>query len=75
MDGKLNQEGYLLIFRDKKFKVALCPYQTNRPCGDWCALFEEPTEPKFHDSDQSTTLTLCKKTYTFDKFKNDRGKQ
>lgn len=42
MDAKLDDDGYLLIYRTTGWKYQICPFSTNENiCGDWCPLFRD----------------------------------
>lgn len=69
MIGKISPAGTLLIKRKSDFKEVLCPFDTagNVVCGDWCALFCEPTQRKAF-----TELILCHRVYSFIDFEDMR---
>ena len=60
MSYYINKSGNLVISRKAFVRLdANCPFHADmRPCGDWCALFGEPTAT----SNMTTTLQLCHRT-------------
>lgn len=63
MKIKISKTGALVINGKKKY----CPYditgdQDAPPCGDWCALFKEPTRSVNHVPfrDNAVYLELCR---------------
>ena len=75
MNGKLNENGLLLVERKGEYVTQLCPYTSFRHdggwsamgCGHWCPLFGEPFK-----SFGKTTIELCRVTLQFDQFADER---
>jgi len=75
MKGKIDKNGFLYIERENgKYKIADCPRGSQEnPCGDWCALFEEPEKIKKDPSKNAIYLPICnEKTLVFDYFSDER---
>lgn len=80
MKGKLDKNGFLHLVRKGKMITVNCPYRQGTPCGDWCALFEEPVKSSDTDEKGSTKtiwiLSLCRQIYNFEEFVDEReGKE
>jgi hypothetical protein len=80
MKGCIDQKGFLLIKRGKKFTDQVCPFHEDF-CGDWCPHFSEPDkiyDPKTGQNDGVTLvvrLELCHgKVLYFDEFVDERIK-
>ncbi len=58
MTFQIDTTGTLLLRRAFGWTLAMCPLMPEKPCGDWCAMFGEPTVT----SDMTTTLELCHRT-------------
>ena len=72
MKGKIGRKGALFIGRpgNEEFSTQYCPYNADdAACGDWCPLFMEPKEK--HTG--QTELKICKATWYFDEFTDERG--
>ena len=41
--AKLDEDGFLLLFRSGKWKQQWCHSNKDTKCGDWCPLFRETT--------------------------------
>lgn len=72
LNGKITKDGMFSIERNPfEFKKMKCPFaQSYTFCGDWCALFGEPTL-----SQDKITLQLCKRTIYLDSFEDERIKK
>ena len=61
MKGKIDRGGLLWLERGGIEKYVVCPFCNDKdgdcpsPCGDWCALFGEPT----NYTQDVVTLSLC----------------
>lgn len=82
MNGKLNENGLLLVERKGEYVTQLCPYTSFRHdggssamgCGHWCPLFGEPESETSVSLGTTgrTLLPLCHKTLVFDEFTDER---
>ncbi len=83
MNGKIIKSGTLFIERDGKLKSQGCPTKADSDCGDWCALFGEPTISKWiggpdpNEKDRELNpkhwnLQLCRRTLYFDELIDER---
>ena len=72
----IDANGMLNIKRANNFTVCDCPFnKDNRPCGDWCVLFSEPTPaPANFNSKMRIQIVLCHKTIfcSIGDFKDER---
>jgi len=85
MNGKINEYGYLEIYRKKKYVTQRCPYTfvlnsqdqvEGRFCGDRCPHFSEPI-PNTWSSKNKVEITItaietCKHILEFEKFTDER---
>jgi hypothetical protein len=78
MNGKLNENGLLLVERKGEYVTQLCPYTSFRHdggssamgCGHWCPLFGEPRKAQIGTS---IMVELCnERTLFFDDFTDER---
>ncbi len=45
MKALIDEHGQLALYRNKKWKLVMCPYNPNcKGCGDWCAQFTESSK-------------------------------
>ena len=78
MRGEIDNEGYLSIERDGEMLHAFCPFAETKQgekCGDWCALFSEPSWDKkgSKHEDPKIMLYLCHgKHHKFDELRDER---
>jgi len=69
MNGKLDENGSLIVMRGERWKQMQCPYRP-RPCGDDCPMFTEPNAEK----SGYVFLNVCHALLVFDEFTDRRGK-
>ena len=72
---KIDKDGMLNIQRARKFTTCRCPFKSDSPCGDWCALFTEPTSERAgFNSKMQIQIALCQKTLScsIGDFKDER---
>ena len=58
MDFKIDENGFLFLWRKDGYIKALCPFQHECWCGTWCPLLDEPIQIEKDDF----KLGLCRKT-------------
>ena len=72
MEGKLNGDGILQIFRRKSYRNQHCIYSNIASntlyCCDSCSQFGEPQK----GNNDLTILSLCKKELVFTEFTDER---
>jgi len=68
MEGMIDRDGNLYFVRKGRVKPGRCHADTNRFCGDWCSLFEEP----FTNDKENIVISLCKKDIVFTELKDNR---
>ena len=84
MKIKIDKYGQLHLERAGKMQAVECPFMNkvdmndNVPCGDWCALFENPILEKDNSGGitiMNMTVKLCRKKYTCSAkdFTDERG--
>ena len=71
MKAMIDKEGKLSIERAGEMRNQACPYSSPPYfCGDWCALFGEPSEDQATDT---IKLEICgKATLVFSEFNDER---
>ena len=75
MKAKIDKDGCLHLERAGKFKIQCCPYSTrfepggSSYCGDWCPLFEEPTEDP---NNKVVAIFLCERSIYADELIDER---
>lgn len=79
MRGKITRNGVLAIWRGDDYKRQTCPHDI-ACCGDLCPLFGEPYVIEYGyrwrnmQEMKTTRLELCKRTWVFDEFEDQRNK-
>jgi hypothetical protein len=69
LNGKINQEGELLILRSKFYKHQRCVYDKNISCSDVCPMFGEPQ----YKNKCVIELMICqKRKLIFSNFEDER---
>jgi len=74
MKGKIDEQGFLYIYRKNDYKIQCCPFDVKigSICGDWCPLFSEPEKIR-NGLKEYWKIDICNgKSLIFEEFKDER---
>jgi hypothetical protein len=70
MEGKIDENGFLIVKRGNLFKDMTCPKSCEEyHCGDWCALFGEPSSSIV---EEEVHLEICHNYFIFTNIVDER---